>query len=262
MATSVATYLFEHSWTREMERLTGLERWADDESFRHLDALVEEGWRCLDVGGGAGSVTRHLAKRVGPTGSVVAADLETGLLEKLVDEPNVEILRHDILDGGLPGDGFDLAHARFVLVHIPEREQALERMIEALKPGGWILLTDLDWRTMCPAYPTLVEERVERAVRAAFTEAGLELDYGPRIPYQLEEHGLVDVEGQAFIRYMHGTSTGAEVYRLTIERLRDAIIAGGIASNSDIDQVQAALRDPAHTVFTPTVWSVWGRKPV
>jgi SAM-dependent methyltransferase len=262
MATSVATYIFEHSWERELERLTGLERWADGESFRHLDGLVEEGWRCLDIGAGAGSVTRHLAQRVGPTGSVMAADLETGLLERLVNEPNVEISRQDILDGGLPEAEFDLAHARFVLVHIPEREQALDRMIESVKPGGWIFLTDLDWRTMCPAYPMPVSERVEQGVREAFASAGLELDYGPRIPYQLEEHGLVDVEGQAFTRYMHGTSTGAEVYRLTIERLRDAIVAGGIASHADIDQVQAALRDPAYTAFTPTIWSVWGRKPV
>jgi ubiquinone/menaquinone biosynthesis C-methylase UbiE len=261
VATSVATYIFEHTWERELERLTGLERWADGESFRHLDGIVEAGWRCLDIGAGAGSVTRHLARRVGESGSVMAADLETGLLEQLVDEPNVEILRCDILDGGLPEEEFDLAHARFVLVHIPEREQALDRMIEALRPGGWIFLTDLDWRTMRPAYPTPVGERVERAVREAFTQAGLELDYGPRIPYQLEEHGLVDVEGQAFIRHQHGTSTGAEVYRLTIERLRDAIVAGGIASSADIDQVQAALRDPAYTIFTPTIWSVWGRKP-
>jgi SAM-dependent methyltransferase len=261
MATSVATYIFEHTWERELERLTGLERWADEESFRHLDALVGEGWRCLDVGAGAGSVTRHLAQRVGPAGSVVAAELETGLLEQLIDEPNVDILKLDILDGGLPEGEFDLAHARFVLVHIPEREQALDRMIEALKPGGWIFLTDLDWRTMRPAYPTPVGERVEHAVREAFTDAGLELDYGPRIPYQFEEHGLVDVDGQAFTRYFHGTSTGAEVYRLTIERLRDAIIAGGLASDADIDQVQAALRDPAYTAFSPTIWSVWGRKP-
>jgi ubiquinone/menaquinone biosynthesis C-methylase UbiE len=38
---------------------------------------VTDGWICLEVGAGAGSIARWLARRVGPTGSVVATDLDT-----------------------------------------------------------------------------------------------------------------------------------------------------------------------------------------
>lgn len=39
----------------------------------------------------------------------------------------------------LPEAAFDLVHARLVLMHLPEREQALARMISALKPAGWLI---------------------------------------------------------------------------------------------------------------------------
>jgi hypothetical protein len=42
------------------------------------------------------------------------------------------VLRHDIARDPLPNRAFDLIHARLVLIHVLERERALERMAEAL----------------------------------------------------------------------------------------------------------------------------------
>ncbi len=39
---------------------------------------------------------------------------------------------------------FDLAHARAALTHIPERRRALERIISAIRPGGWLMIEDVD----------------------------------------------------------------------------------------------------------------------
>jgi SAM-dependent methyltransferase len=44
----------------------------------------------------------------------------------------------------LPAKDFDLVHARLVLCHLPEREQVLQRIMAALKPGGWIVIEDVD----------------------------------------------------------------------------------------------------------------------
>jgi ubiquinone/menaquinone biosynthesis C-methylase UbiE len=68
----------------ERERLALLERYHDPLTSRQLDAIgVGQGWRCLDVGAGGGSVTRLLAERIGDTGSVLATDLDPRLLEPL-----------------------------------------------------------------------------------------------------------------------------------------------------------------------------------
>jgi SAM-dependent methyltransferase len=51
---------------------------------------------------------------------------------------------HDVGVDPPPGDGFDLVHARLVLVHVPQRAAALAAMISALRPGGWLLVEEAD----------------------------------------------------------------------------------------------------------------------
>src|ERR1700757_5182560 len=95
----------------ERSRLRLLEEFHDPLTVGQLDAIgVGEGWRCLDVGAGGGSVTRMLAERVGPTGSVLAVDLDTSLLDHLASD-RVEGRRHDLLSDQLPQAAFDLVHA-------------------------------------------------------------------------------------------------------------------------------------------------------
>jgi SAM-dependent methyltransferase len=54
------------------------------------------------------------------------------------------VRRHDIATDPLPEATFDLVHSHLVLVHLPEREKALARMIAALKPGGWLVDEEFD----------------------------------------------------------------------------------------------------------------------
>ena len=61
----------------ELARLKLLEALCDPWTFRCLDGIgVRQGWRCLEVGAGAGSVVRWLSERVGSAGRVVAVDLD------------------------------------------------------------------------------------------------------------------------------------------------------------------------------------------
>jgi hypothetical protein len=69
-------------------------------------------------------------------------------------QPQIEIQRHDIGSSPLPAQSFDLIHARLVLIHVPVREQALQRMVTALKPGGWLVLDDFDLTLLDRSYPT------------------------------------------------------------------------------------------------------------
>ncbi|MBV8988911.1 MAG: hypothetical protein JO372_10175 [Solirubrobacterales bacterium] len=77
-------------------------KYHDPLTVSQLDAIgVGEGWRCLDVGAGGGSVTRILAERVGSTGSVLAMDLDTSLLEELASD-RVEVRRRDLCSDHSP----------------------------------------------------------------------------------------------------------------------------------------------------------------
>ena len=59
---------------------------------------------------------------------MTALDLETSLLEWL-DEPNLDVVAGDVLEIDFPEGSFDLVHTRLVLMHIPERRRALERIV-------------------------------------------------------------------------------------------------------------------------------------
>ncbi len=50
----------------------------------------------------------------------------------------------------LPTAQFDLIHARLVLIHIPAREAVLERLVTALRPGGWLVIEDFDVLSLVP----------------------------------------------------------------------------------------------------------------
>jgi SAM-dependent methyltransferase len=72
---------------------------------------------------------------------VVATDLDTRFLEAAAQD-GVAVLRHDILNDPLEPASFDLIHTRLLLMHLPERERALDNMLRALRPGGTLLVED------------------------------------------------------------------------------------------------------------------------
>jgi hypothetical protein len=72
-------YVFDNVGEQTPNRFSALEALFDAGTFQHLDALgVSPGWRCLEVGGGSGSVARWLSQRVGLSGRVVVTDIDPG----------------------------------------------------------------------------------------------------------------------------------------------------------------------------------------
>ena len=57
----------------------------------------------------------------------------------------VEVRQLDVTTEPIGADEFDLVHARAVLQHLAQREAVLDAMIAAAKPGGWIVVSDVDW---------------------------------------------------------------------------------------------------------------------
>src|SRR5213593_2756404 len=103
----MGTYSFDASWSEERKRLASIEITWDPFTIRHLEELgVAPGWRCLEVGGGGGSIVRWLCERVGPNGSATATDLDTRFLDE-IGAGNLEVLRHDVASEALPEDAFD-----------------------------------------------------------------------------------------------------------------------------------------------------------
>src|SRR5690606_36441685 len=137
-------YMFDQAWLAEQQRLAALENIWDPFTFANPEAIgVPAGARCLQVGGGNGAVAAWLCAKVGLAGHVVATDRDTRFLE-IRDQPNLEVRRHDITRDDLEREAYDVIHTRLLLSHLPAHDAALQRMVAALKPGGWLLVEEFD----------------------------------------------------------------------------------------------------------------------
>src|SRR5687767_8144447 len=135
--TTTENYVYDQAWEHERERLAGIERWLDPVTSRVFQMLgVADGWSCLEVGGGGGSVAEMLCDAVGSAGTVVVTDLDTRFLDA-IERKNLEVRRHDVVNDELESDTYDLIHARLLLEHLPARRDILKKLGTALRPGGW-----------------------------------------------------------------------------------------------------------------------------
>jgi SAM-dependent methyltransferase len=242
----------------ERHRLALLQHYYDPYTIARLEKIgVAAGWRCLDVGAGGGSIARWLAERVGAGGSVLAIDLELRLLEPLATSILL-VRRLDVCSEELPADA-DLVHSRLLLEHLPERETVLQRMIRALRPGGWLLVTDTDFRTVNLSEPDAAFDRLRSSFAAATEAAGWSIQVGPALASMLERAGLVDVAAESWQTYERGGDASI-LLALSYKRLRDALIEHG-ATAIDVDHIADRLADATVGVFGPTSWMAWGRKP-
>jgi SAM-dependent methyltransferase len=150
-------------------------------------------------------VALWLAGQVGSTGRVVATDLDPRFLDGH-GRANLDVRKHDIVTDPLEEAAFDLAHARAVLDHIPDRQRALERMISAVRPGGWLVLEGGDFGGVMaaamahyvdPPEHAPVYERAVRALDAILTAAGGDANFGARPVRTLTDAGLVNIAAEA-----------------------------------------------------------------
>lgn len=238
----------------------------DPTTFRHMEGFgLGSGWRCWEVGAGGTTVVSWLAKKVGPTGKVIATDTDISWAVPSVTRPPVEALVHHVGVDQPPGDGFDLVHARLALAHAPDRESALLSMVRALRPGGRLLIEDADPALQplaCPEESGPEQQRANRlreAVRALLSERGTDPAHGRRLPRLLRAAGLRGVQADA---YFPVASPGcAALESTTVGRLRAALVTANLATEEEIDRHLADVASGALDIAAPPLISAWGRKP-
>ncbi|NDZ80335.1 methyltransferase domain-containing protein [Streptomyces sp. SID10853] len=272
-------YLLDNRQSEAGVRFDALAELFDPVTFRHVDGLgITDGMRCWEIGAGGPSVPRGLAARVGPAGSVLATDIDTSWTEAALGTGGmsgtgsgasaggtIEVLRHDVAADPPPPGGFDLVHARLVLVHVTDRAEALRRMVRALRPGGWLLVEDADpglQPLLCPD-ESGPEQRLANRLRTGFRELmaarGADLAYGRTLPRLLREAGLDDVRADAYFPITSPACTTLEA--ATVRQIRARLVAAGLATDQEIDQHLANVATGRLDLATSPMISAWGRRP-
>jgi SAM-dependent methyltransferase len=263
-SASARGYLLDNQGSEAGQRFDSLAALFNPVTFRHVEALgVASGWHCWEVGAGGPSVPRMLSSKVGPSGRVFATDIDESWVHEAAGH-NVEVRRHDVAADDPPGV-FDFVHARLVLVHVPQREAALQNLVAALRPGGWLLIEDFDPAMQPLACVDVVgpEQRLANKIRAGFrallAQRGVDLEFGRRLPRLMREAGLVDVAADAFMPM--ALAAGAQLETANVNQVRAGLIAGGHATADEIDAHLRAVGAGELDVTTPPLISAWGRRP-
>jgi hypothetical protein len=145
------------------------------------------------------------------------------------------VWRHELTADDLPETAFDLVHTRALLWQLPEPERALDQIVGALRPGGWVLIEEPD-----PTSETVVAQSgaaadlVDKVVRAKyrFLEArGFGRYFARRTLHELTARELTDVAAEGRVSLTRGGSPQARFFQLTMQLLSPELIAEGVISS-------------------------------
>jgi SAM-dependent methyltransferase len=246
----------------EEGRLALLERRFDAGTIRRLGDLgVRAGWRCLEIGAGHGSIARWLSEKVGPAGSVVAADINARFLTGLPD--NVDVRELDIRDLKLEPD-FDLVHCRALLMHLPDPADALARSVAALRPGGVLLAEEGDFGLLhLGGHPNSAaqndaNEQILNAMRKARIMDGY---FGRKLPGMLLANGLELQFAEIDTATARSGEPDYEWLRTTLLEATAKLVAAGVIDAATRGVVQEFFSKSGPVVTSVSLVAAAGRKP-
>ncbi len=174
---------WDRSATGWNHHTAAIHAWLRQPTEAMLDmAGIAPGATVLDVAAGAGDQTLDIARRVGPTGRVLATDLSPAILALAQHNAqqaglrNVQTLVADGEDLTVEPASFDAVVCRLGLMFFPEPLQGLQGMRRALRPGGGICTMVFSRPDRNPCIAMLMSTAMKHAglpSRDPFTPGGL-----------------------------------------------------------------------------------------
>ncbi|MEV4435533.1 class I SAM-dependent methyltransferase [Streptomyces sp. NPDC049585] len=239
----------------EQGRLESIQRSVDAFTTGIIERLpVRPTWNCLELGAGAGSIAYWLAERC-PQGRVVAADIDTRYLD--ADRAaNLEVQQADVTREDYAPGRFDLIHARFLLCHLPERDEVLARAAGWLAPGGWLLVEE-PYHLPAQDSPFPAVRRILAGYQQKYRDLGADMTWARGIPALLAGNGLQDVSFTGNLGCMGGLEK--DRWAPLIGQAGPALVADGLVAREDLDEFEALLKDPAFLDIPQVTISAWGR---
>jgi arsenite methyltransferase len=190
--------VFDEGMARAIERMYEIRDAQRRRAIVRRTLSAASGDRVLDVGCGPGFYCAELLADVGPTGSVVGIDGSPAMLALAAGRcdgaENVELREADATSLPVEDASRDRALCVQVLEYVADPAVTLAEMHRALRPGGRVVLWDIDWATV--SLHSQQPERMDRVMRA-FDDHLAHPSLPRTLARQLRAAGFTDVEMQA-----------------------------------------------------------------
>jgi ubiquinone/menaquinone biosynthesis C-methylase UbiE len=255
-------YVFDNDDPYAEEQHRCLVELLDPFTIQRLTELnIQEGWQCLEVGGGSGSIAQWLADQVGPSGDVLVTDIKPS---RLKPAGNIRVQRHDVVHDPLPAAKFDLIHIRAVLFHLPERRAVLARLARALRPGGWLQVDDFDlscWPALriAGSEDRRIYEEFQVALCRMFEKAGSDLGWGHQIAQAMHDVEFNDINPNVSVEVWRPGMAGTDLLFNHTFQLRDRLVAAGF-DDRRLAIIREILRKREFLAMSFGMYSVHGRR--
>ena len=256
----MSQYTLPHELAGERGRLALMSALLDPVERGHIERLgARAGWRCLELGAGNGSIAKILAGIAGPSGHVVASDVDLSFMGDL-RAPGLEVRKIDVLKDEIETVSYDFVTARALLHHLPERKAALRRMVDALKPGGAFLSIEPDMLPCTVAAPESMRLFWQGWLKWS-VESGIDYFVGRKIPAWLDSIGVESVAAEGHTAHFNGGADWGAYWISTIRELTPSLTKMGHVTQPMLEDFDAHFSDPHYWTSVITFTAAWGRKP-
>lgn len=227
-------------------------------------AGMRAGMRCLDLGCGGGEMTLALARLVGPGGEATGLDMDKTKLELAAEQArelgiaNARFREVDVAEWSETAR-YDLVYCRFLLTHLRDPVAILRKMRDAVRPGGVVVIEDIDvaghvWHPPCPALGRFVS-----LYRNVVARRGGDADIGPKLYGLARAAGLADVSVDV-VQPIFASGEGKQIALLTFRSIADAVLREDLASAAELESVigqVAAYTDRDDTLLSlPRIFQI------
>jgi hypothetical protein len=159
---------------------------------------------------------------------------------------------------------YDVAYARFLLTHVSDPSSVLAKMVRAVKPGGLVVVEDIDFSGHFSHPENEAFQRYQALYCESVHRRGGDPNIGPRLPGLLLDAGCEEV-AMTVVQPAGMEGEVKLISPITMENIADAVIAESLATKEEIDGVVAELyafaKDPGTVMSVPRIVQAWGRRP-
>jgi SAM-dependent methyltransferase len=229
---------------------------------------IGSGAHVLDMGCGGGNVSLMVARMVGPEGRVLGIDFDPEIIRLAEQDREAEgIQQLDYLIRSADEidyrNAFDFVYARFLLSHLSNPLVALQRMYDAVKPGGKIIVEDIHFSGHVCYPPDESFQQYINLYQQVVARRGGDAELGPKIPGLFGEVGIQDVNFD-IVQPCFKEGDGKWIGYVTFLRIRDALLGTGLVSHdsweSIAQQMEAFTQRQDSIISLPRIFRVWGTK--
>lgn len=182
---------------------------------------LEDGMSVLEVGGGPGFFTEKLLDLL-PNSLITGVEIDPILInksEQLLKEKaagRLNLIQGSIMNTDLPSNSFDFAIARLVFCHLPDPIGAAREILRLLKPGGKLVIIDLDIDLNVIVSPSIPELRlVQEKWKQIFAAKGCSFTLGRELWRILNNTGFEQIDLETVV--CHSDDKGIESFLPQLE---------------------------------------------